>query len=200
MPLPTIDDYPRRYHFRFCPLCAAPLERRPDHDRIRLTCPVDGWTFYPAPNLAATVVVEHESGVVLLKRAIEPDLGIWHLPIGHIEYGETPAAGALRETAEETGLMLDEPVFLDFEYGPSYEDRLMYYLVFCYRAKSVGGSLRLDHENSAVKVFAPDEMPELKWSSQRRALAAWRAWRAGQPWMPGQQRATSQGETTAPRS
>ena len=185
MPLPEIDDYPARLRFRFCPLCATPLERRLRDERERLVCPADGWTFYPTPNLAATVVVEHMGGVVLLRRAIAPDAGIWHLPIGHLEFGEPPAAGALRETAEETGLELDDPVFLDFEHSPSYGDPALFYLVFCYRARAVGGELRANYENAEVRVFAPDELPELKWTSQRRALAAWRAWRAGQPWMPG---------------
>jgi ADP-ribose pyrophosphatase YjhB (NUDIX family) len=186
MPLPRIEDFPARFQFRFCPLCTTPLVRQLDHGWERLVCPRDGWVFYPEPNLAATVVLEHAGGVVLLRRGIEPDKGIWHLPIGHLEYGETPAAGALREASEETGLQLDEPVFLDFEYGPSYEDPRMFYLVFCYRARSTGGELRIDHENSAVQVFPPDAIPELKWTSQRRALAAWRAWREGRPWVQGQ--------------
>ena len=97
MNLPSIDDYPARLRFRFCPLCATPLERRIDAGRERLVCPADGWTHYPTPNLAATVVVEHAGGVVLLRRAIEPDAGIWHLPIGHLEFGEPPEAAALRE-------------------------------------------------------------------------------------------------------
>ena len=95
--LPEIDDYPARLRFRFCPLCASPLERRLIAGRARLVCPADGWTHYPAPNLAATVVVEHGGGVVLLRRAIPPDVGIWHLPIGHLEFGESPAA-MLRQT------------------------------------------------------------------------------------------------------
>jgi ADP-ribose pyrophosphatase YjhB (NUDIX family) len=178
--LPTIDDYPKRLAFRFCPLCATPLIRRATAEGERLTCPADGWTHYPMPYLAATVVVELDGGVVLLRRAIAPDAGIWHLPIGHLEFGEPPAGAALREAGEETGLRLDEPVFLDFEYTPAIGDPAMYYLIFCYRSNAVGGELRVDAENSEARVFAPDTLPELKWSSQRRALAAWRAWKQGQ--------------------
>jgi len=186
MTLPEIDDYPARLQFRFCPLCATPLVRAERDDRIRLVCPRDGWVHYPTPNLAATVVVEHDGGLVLLRRAIEPDTGIWHLPIGHLEFGEPPAAAAGREAQEETGLELDAPVFLDFEHGRSYGDPRMFYIVFCYRAHAIGGVLRANHENSAAQVFAPDALPELKWTSQRRAVAAWRAWKAGRVWATGQ--------------
>jgi ADP-ribose pyrophosphatase YjhB (NUDIX family) len=186
--LPRIDDYPARLRFRYCPLCAAPLVRRVTPEGERLACPRDGWAHYPTPNLAATVVVELSGGVVLLRRAIEPDAGIWHLPIGHLEFGEPPGAAALREASEETGLELDEPVFLDFEYAPAIGDPAMYYLIFCYHANAVGGELRVDAENSEARVFPPGALPELKWSSQRRALAAWRAWKEGREWAPGRPR------------
>ncbi|HET9221969.1 MAG TPA: NUDIX hydrolase [Roseiflexaceae bacterium] len=182
---PSVDDYPARLQYRYCPLCAAPLERALRDDQERLVCPRDGWVHYPTPNLAATVVVEHAGGIVLLRRAIEPDVGIWHLPIGHIEFGEPPAEAARREADEETGLVLDEPAFLDFEHSRSYGDPRMFYIVFCYRARAVGGVLRANAENSEARVCAPDALPELKWTSQRRALAAWRAWKAGETWIPG---------------
>jgi ADP-ribose pyrophosphatase YjhB (NUDIX family) len=184
--LPSIDDYPPRLSFRFCPLCATPLERRQIAGRERLACPADGWVHFPTPNLAATMVIEHAGGVVLLKRAIPPDVGIWHLPIGHLEFGEAPEAGALREAEEESGLRLEELAFLDLEYSPAIDDPHMFYLLFCYRARASGGELKVDAENSAARVFLPDELPAMKWSSQRRALAAWRAWKAGQPWTIGQ--------------
>ena len=184
--LPTTDEYPARLRFRFCPLCATPLERRMRGEVLRLVCPNDGWVHYPGPSLAATVVVEHAGGVVLLRRAIEPDAGIWHLPIGHIEYGEAPAEAARREVAEETGLAIDEPTLLDYEHSPSPGDPRLLYIVFCFGARASGGVLRADAENSGAEVFAPDQLPELKWTAQRRALAAWRAWRAGRPWVMAQ--------------
>lgn len=178
MLLPEIDDYPARYQFRFCPLCATSLERRVGHGRMRLVCPKDNWTFFPNPNIAATVVVEYQGGIVLLRRAIPPDKGIWHLPIGHLEFGESPEQAALREASEETGLVIEDPFFLDFEHSPSYGDPAMFYIVFCYRARATGGELRVDHENSDIRVAPPEELPELKWTAQRRALAAWQVWHA----------------------
>jgi ADP-ribose pyrophosphatase YjhB (NUDIX family) len=185
MALPEIADYPAVFRFRFCPLCGTPLEIRQVDHRARLVCPDDGWTFFPTPNLAAAVVVEHEGGVVLLRRAIAPDVGIWHLPHGHLEFGESPAEAAARETQEETGLRLGAPTFLDYEFSASYSDPAMRYLVFCFRAATVGGAPRVNPENDELRVFAPDALPEMKWRSHRRAVAAWRARREGRPWDPG---------------
>src|SRR5262245_44737754 len=185
MALPEPADYPAAYSYRFCPRCAAPLARRAEGGRDRLACTADGWVFYPAPCVAATAVVEHAGGIVLVRRAIPPDVGTWQLPIGHVEFGERPEAGAAREVAEATGLAVDEPAFLDFEHSPSSADPAMYYLVFCYRARSAGGDLRADHENSEVRIFPADALPPVAWTSQRRALAAWRAWREGRPWTAG---------------
>ena len=174
MSLPTIDQYPGRYRFRFCPRCATALVRAELFEQQRLRCPACGWVFFPTPNLAATTVIEHNGGIVLLKRAIEPDLGIWHLPIGHLEYGEDPADAALREGQEETGLTLADTQFLDLEHGPSYQDPALFYIVFCYSARVVGGELRHSNEASGSQIVPLDTLPELKWSSQRRAVAAYR--------------------------
>jgi ADP-ribose pyrophosphatase YjhB (NUDIX family) len=184
MPLPEIASYPAYYRFRFCPRCAAPLETRLDAGRQRLVCPADGWTLYPSPAVAATVLVEHPCGIVLLRRAIPPDVGIWHLPMGHLEYGESPAEAASREVFEETALVVTDLVFLDFEYSPSYSDPALLYLVFCFSARAEGKA-HIDHENQEIGFFSPDALPELKWTSQRRTVAAWRARRAGQAWVQG---------------
>jgi len=39
--------------------------------------------------------------VLLCKRAIDPRYGLWTLPAGFLENGETVSAGAVRETLEE---------------------------------------------------------------------------------------------------
>lgn len=175
MTLPTIDNYPDAYQFKYCPRDGMLLQRGLIHGYERLHCPSCHWVFYPNPNIAATVVIEYQGGIVLLRRAIEPDQGIWHLPIGHVEFGEDPAAAAVREAREETGLELADLHFLGYEHSPSYGDRRMFYLVFLFAARACGGTLAVDAtENSAICMLPPAEVPELKWSSQRKALAAYR--------------------------
>jgi 8-oxo-dGTP diphosphatase len=67
-------------------------------------------------------VVVRKEEVLLVRRANPPDAGLWGFPGGKIEFGETVAAAALRELAEETTVLAeagDVLTSLDvFEAGP----------------------------------------------------------------------------------
>jgi ADP-ribose pyrophosphatase YjhB (NUDIX family) len=58
-----------------------------------------GW-----PRAAASAAVFRDRQVLLVERGKGALAGLWSLPGGHIEPGETAAAAALREVAEETGV------------------------------------------------------------------------------------------------
>lgn len=57
---------------------------------------------YPVP--AAVAIVIREGRVLLVRRAKPPHVGYWGFPGGKIETGETIAAAAIRELAEETSV------------------------------------------------------------------------------------------------
>jgi len=57
-------------------------------------------------HVTGSAVVRSERGVVLHRHR---RLGIWIQPGGHIDVGETPWEGALREAREETGLPVQPP-------------------------------------------------------------------------------------------
>jgi 8-oxo-dGTP diphosphatase len=175
MTLPPIEAYPERYQLRFCPRCATPLAVVELYGLERQRCPACGWVHFPLPNLAATVVVLHAGGVVLVQRDIEPDRGMWHLPIGHVEFGEDPADAAIREGEEETGLRLADPRFLTYTHGPSYGDPHMFYLVLSFVARSIGGELTGSDEGRNTMVVPLDQLPPLRWTSQQAAVEALRA-------------------------
>jgi ADP-ribose pyrophosphatase YjhB (NUDIX family) len=59
----------------------------------------------PVPTVAVGVVARDPGGrLLMVLRGRPPAKGTWSLPGGRVEPGETMAAAALRETAEETGL------------------------------------------------------------------------------------------------
>lgn len=57
------------------------------------------------PKLGAIAVVHHEERFLLVKRKKEPNANTWGFPGGHVELGETALAAAVRELAEETGVI-----------------------------------------------------------------------------------------------
>lgn len=59
------------------------------------------------PIAAAIAVVLRGERLLLVRRSHKPDAGRWGFPGGKIEPGETVAAAALRELAEETGVAAD---------------------------------------------------------------------------------------------
>ena len=55
--------------------------------------------------VCAGAVIRDASGrLLLVQRANEPGRGLWSLPGGRVEDGETPAEACVREVREETGL------------------------------------------------------------------------------------------------
>jgi ADP-ribose pyrophosphatase YjhB (NUDIX family) len=98
---------PRR--IKFCRVCGHEVGYRvpADDNRERAVCPACGEIHYENPlNVVGTVPVWGDQ-VLLCRRAIEPRLGLWTLPAGFMELGESTAAGAERETIEEAGARIE---------------------------------------------------------------------------------------------
>lgn len=65
------------------------------------------------PRAAASAAIFRGSTVLLAERGNGPRRGVWSLPGGKIEAGETSREAALREIREETGLEVDLAGLLD---------------------------------------------------------------------------------------
>jgi 8-oxo-dGTP diphosphatase len=59
---------------------------------------------FPSPIPVASCAIVNNGRVLLLRRAIEPFVGQWAFPAGHVEPGENAEAAIEREIHEETGL------------------------------------------------------------------------------------------------
>ncbi len=88
---------------RFCAACGQPIVRRvPTGDsRERDVCGHCGTIHYVNPRPVVGTIPVWQDTVLLCRRAIEPRYGLWTLPAGFMEVGETTGEGALRETLEE---------------------------------------------------------------------------------------------------
>ena len=87
----------------FCSECASPVAHRvPDGDnRPRHVCDACGAIHYLNPKIVAGCLPVWEDRVLMCRRAIQPRHGLWTLPAGFMEMGETTQAAAARETMEE---------------------------------------------------------------------------------------------------
>lgn len=94
---------------KHCRVCGSPAAYRvpADDNRERATCTNCGTIHYENPiNVVGTLPFWGDR-VLLCKRAIEPRYGLWTLPAGFLELGETIEQGALRETDEEAGARVE---------------------------------------------------------------------------------------------
>jgi 8-oxo-dGTP pyrophosphatase MutT (NUDIX family) len=101
---------------------------------------------------------------VLLQR--RRDTGQWALPMGKMELGEAPSQCAIRETREETGVLVRVTgllgVFSDPTHIVAYRDgeiRREYEVILL--AAPVGGALTVNDEASDVRWVAPADLGEL---------------------------------------
>ncbi len=94
---------------KHCRECGTAVEYRvpADDNRERAVCPSCATVHYENPLNVVGTVPFWEDKVLLCRRNIEPQYGLWTLPAGFMELGETTAEGALRETVEEAGARFD---------------------------------------------------------------------------------------------
>jgi len=155
--------------YRFCPRCAGRFERRilKEGEPERLVCGNCGFVFYMGPKLVAGAIFEMGSGVVLIKRAIEPGYGKWTFPGGFVERGERAEAAAERETLEETGVEVKVTGIVGLY---TYEGQVPAIAVFA--ARAIGGEPKPLDETMAVESFADDTLPwdDMAFPSTEQAL------------------------------
>lgn len=96
-------------NIKHCRACggSARYQVPADDNRDRATCTSCGTIHYENPlNVVGTLPVWQDK-VLLCRRNIEPQRGLWTLPAGFMELGETTIEGALRETVEEAGARVE---------------------------------------------------------------------------------------------
>ncbi|MEO1955770.1 MAG: NUDIX hydrolase, partial [Gammaproteobacteria bacterium] len=85
---------------KYCSNCGETVEKRipEDDNRLRHYCTSCESIHYLNPKIIVGTVPIKNGKVLLCKRAIPPRYGLWTIPAGFLENGETIEQGAFRET------------------------------------------------------------------------------------------------------
>ena len=159
--------------YKFCPLCAELLTQL---DKGYMACKC-GFINYNNPIPVVACLIEYMGGIVVVKRGAEPCKGQWCFPCGYVEQFESPRSACVREIEEETGLKIhNQPKLLSVcKPGQNLNN-----VVIFYEGDHIGGKLKENGEADEggdvedVKVFHPEKMPELCFSSHQITFKRWR--------------------------
>ena len=141
----------------YCSRCGTELTfgEIEGEDRQRLGCPSCGHIAYVNPRLVVTTIPVTDDGrIVLLRRGIEPGRGLWAQPGGFLEVDETVTEAAVRETLEETGLIVEPGEIVGL-----YSRLEAAVVVLAFEARVIRGEYRLNTEALEIEAFRPDAIP-----------------------------------------
>lgn len=127
----------------------------------------DARAYPPRPILAVSAAIFRdfrEARVLIVRRARPPAHGLYTLPGGVVELGETLQQAVIREIREETGLAI-EPVLL-----AGYREAIVrdgagrierHFVILPFAARLIGGELSLNEELAEARWLTPSELSAL---------------------------------------
>jgi 8-oxo-dGTP diphosphatase len=120
---------------------------------------------YPdRPYLAVSAAIIRDGHILVAQRARGPALGVWTLPGGVVEAGETLTQAIVREVAEETAIMI-EPVALAGHREVVVRDHggrvSRHFVILCFASRWISGEPRLNEELAEARWLRPTELKNL---------------------------------------
>ena len=106
------------------------------------------------------VITDGQGRLLMIKRGREPGAGLWSIPGGRIEPGESDAEALAREMLEETGLTVQVGRLLGRVRRPGLDGAVID--IGDYTATVVGGTLRAGDDAADARWVAAGEMDSLE--------------------------------------
>jgi ADP-ribose pyrophosphatase YjhB (NUDIX family) len=121
---------------------------------------------YPQrPYLAVSAAILRDGKVLIVRRARKPALGVYTLPGGVVEAGETLEEAVRREVREETALDI-EPVALAGHREVIIRDAQArterHFVILCFASRWLSGEPQLNDELDEARWIDPQELAGLK--------------------------------------
>ncbi|MFE3057110.1 NUDIX hydrolase [Nocardia sp. NPDC059239] len=121
----------------------------------------------PIPNsikVAVSALVRDDRGRVLM--ICRADNGLYSIPGGGVEAGETISEAVVREVREETGIDVQVTALIGVFSNPGHviaytDGEVRQEFSICFNAESIGGGLRTSSESTDVRWVEPQLLPKL---------------------------------------
>jgi len=112
------------------------------------------------------ILIQRGNKYLLIKRAAEPDKGLWSVPGGMVELGERASEAAAREVFEETGLVVEVIRVLDvIDKIINDEDRVKFHFVIVdYIAEYRSGVLKASSDALDARWVTMDDFKDYELS------------------------------------
>ncbi len=193
----SAPEKPRSFEYKYCPCCATELKFSPKVNRMH--CDDDkggcGWVHWNSPQPVASALIPFperfigrldvkgpfdfdieeyrdtvRTGVVLIRRGIQPFIGRWAMPGGFVNEKETPRAAGVREAKEETGLDVEmERVIHPCNPLPG----ILNQVVIPWVARPIDGQMIAGDDAMDVGIFGPNNLPDICFTSHIKTVRDW---------------------------
>jgi len=112
---------------------------------------------------ASAVVTDEQGAILLIKR---DDSGLWTIPGGAMEVGESIRQAVVREVREETGLEVEPETIVGIYSNPRHvveyaDGEVRQEFSICFGCGVIGGDLATSEESPEVGFFEPEEIAAL---------------------------------------
>lgn len=124
------------------------------------------------PQIAVSAAIFRGPSVLLVRRARSPGKGLYSLPGGRVEYGETLARAVMREVAEETSLAIDLAGLAGWREVVPNPGHAGHYVVLSFAARWTGGEPALNDELDDFRWVEPDRLMQFKLTDGLAAIVA----------------------------
>jgi 8-oxo-dGTP diphosphatase len=122
-------------------------------------------TYPTRPYLAVSAAIFHDDRVLIVRRGRPPAHGLYTLPGGGVELGESLEQAVIREVREETGLAIAPLALVGFREAIARDaaGRIeRHFVILPFAARWIGGEITLNEELAEAQWRKPDELAGLK--------------------------------------
>jgi 8-oxo-dGTP diphosphatase len=142
----------------------------------------DARTYPTRPYLAVSAAIVRDGRVLIVRRARPPAHGLYTLPGGGVELGETLEQAAIREIREETALEIEPIELVGFRQAIMRDaaGRVeRHFVILPFAARFIGGEISLNEELAEAHWLAPQEVSGLNTTEGLAAIVAAASLRIG---------------------